>query len=131
MELNTLYKKKADKIRLLDTALQDGSMPDGNPNWREDILAEQRRSLDPVRVPGPYDHLFEPRYWRALRGRRITPERWEKMVIDEEVWTTEKEMLKEVLYNREKALAWNFTEIGRCDERVVPAQVIRTVDHKA
>lgn len=53
------------------------------------------------------------------------------MVIDEEVWPAEKEMLKEVLYNQEKALAWDFTEIGRCDERVVPAQVIRTVDHKA
>lgn len=74
VELNTLYKKKADKIRPLDTALQDGSMPDRNPNWREDILAEQQRSLNPVQVPGPYDHLFEPRYWQALRGCRITPE---------------------------------------------------------
>jgi hypothetical protein len=50
-------------------------MPDGNPNWKEDILAEQRRSLNPVRVPGPYDHLFEPRYWQELRGCRITVER--------------------------------------------------------
>jgi hypothetical protein len=32
VEVNTLYKKKADKVRLLDTALRDGSMPDSNPN---------------------------------------------------------------------------------------------------
>jgi hypothetical protein len=131
VEVNTLYKKKADKVRPLDTALRDGSMPDGNPNWREDILQEQRRSLNPSRVPGAFDHLFEPRYWKKPRGCRITPERWEKMVINEGIWPAEKELLKAMVYNREKALAWDFTEIGRCDEQVVPAQVIRTVEHKA
>jgi hypothetical protein len=52
-------------------------------------------------------------------------------VIDEDIWLREKEMLKEVVYNREKALAWNFTEIGQCDKQVVLAQVIRIVEHKA
>lgn len=36
-----------------------------------------------------------------------------------------------MLYNREEALAWDFSEIGRVKEEVAPPQKIRTVPHEA
>jgi hypothetical protein len=53
------------------------------------------------------------------------------MVINKGIWPAEKELLKAMVYNREKVLAWDFTEIRRYNEQVVPTQVIRTVEHKA
>ena len=43
----------------------------------------------------------------------------------------EKDVLTEILYNREAVLVWDFTEIGKDKKEVVLAQKIRTVEHKA
>ena len=43
----------------------------------------------------------------------------------------EREMLLEMLYRREAALAWDFKESGRVSTEVVPPVVIDTVPHKA
>jgi len=37
------------------------------------------------------------------------------------------EMLKELLYRRELALAWDFRELGRVSREVIPLVVINTV----
>ena len=43
----------------------------------------------------------------------------------------EREMLLEMLYQREAALAWDFKESGRVSMEVVPLVVIDIVPHKA
>ena len=53
------------------------------------------------------------------------------MNIDTNLTAEERTLLKGILLNREKALVWNFTEIGRCDESVVPPMKVHTTEYKA
>jgi len=130
ISVSTMYKRKADKVKPVDKAISDSSNPTGNPLWRETALAIQRQSLK-GRDQGPYDHLFEPRYCTEPPGFRLTEERWHAMLIDDDLRIQERKLLKAMLTNREKALAWEFTELGRCSEDVVPAVKIHTVEHVA
>ena len=54
----------------------------------------------------------------------------EQLIIGN-LWPREQELFKEILYNREGALAWEFSEIRRVSLEVTPPQKIRTVPHKA
>jgi hypothetical protein len=42
----------------------------------------------------------------------------------------EKEVLVEILYNREGALAWDWTELRRISHEVAPPQKIKIIPHK-
>lgn len=65
------------------------------------------------------------------RGCRLKPERLRKMIVGDSVITAEKELLIEMLLHRERALAWDFSEIGHVKPEVASPQKIRTVDHTA
>ncbi len=53
------------------------------------------------------------------------------MQIGSKLWPREKEVLMQVFYNREAALSWEFSEIGRIRKSVAEPQQIRTVPHEA
>ena len=59
----------------------------------------------------------------------MTQERLEKLVIGPDITPQEKDILVEILYNREGALAWDWEEIGRVHHEVAPPQKIRTIPH--
>ena len=65
------------------------------------------------------------------RGARLTPERIQDLKIGQQLLKNEKMLLLAVLFNREGALAWDFSHIGRISSKVAPPQVIRTTPHKA
>lgn len=67
------------------------------------------------------------------RGTRLTKERLEAMLdtVKEVLSEKERELFAYILYNREAALAWEFTKCGRIRLEVVPPQEIRTVDYTA
>jgi hypothetical protein len=48
-----------------------------------------------------------------------------------DLWLKEKELFIELLYNREKAIAFDFSHIRKVKADVAPPQVIKTVEHKA
>ena len=54
----------------------------------------------------------------------------EKLIVGD-LWPRERELFKEILYNREGALAWEFSKIGRVSPEVAPPQKIQIVLHKA
>jgi hypothetical protein len=53
------------------------------------------------------------------------------MKISADLLPREKEMLLEMLYQREAALAWDFAESGRISNAVMPPVTIDTILHKA
>jgi hypothetical protein len=61
----------------------------------------------------------------------LTPERIKAIKIGSDLTYEKRELLLEMLFNREKALAWDFSHLGRVREEVAPPQEIRTVPHKA
>jgi hypothetical protein len=61
----------------------------------------------------------------------MTPERIQAMKISPLLWPKERELLLEMLYRREPALAWDFRESGRISHEVIPPVTIDTVPHNA
>lgn len=53
------------------------------------------------------------------------------MIVGDGLTAIEKELLTEMLFNREAALAWNFSEIGLVRPEVAPLQKICTIKHTA
>jgi hypothetical protein len=48
------------------------------------------------------------------------------MRVDPGLRPNEKELLRQMLLNREPALVWDFTEIGRCYDSVIPPVEVKT-----
>ena len=131
-ELRTLTMRKtvANKVRPVDSALSDGSVPDGDPTWREKALAVAQTKMT---FGSEWDELVVPRFTELVRGSRLTPDRLLALLstVDGVLSDQEKEMFVHILFNREAALAWDFSECGRISPTVIPPQVIKTVPHLA
>jgi hypothetical protein len=130
VDVFTMYKRKADKVRPVeaDVTLTDGSTPGGLVAWREDCL--KREALLPPGT-GPFDGtLLIKKFSSIPRGSRLTAERIKALVTGTELRPRERELFLEMMFNREAALSWDFSEIGRVRPEVAPPQEIRTVEHK-
>jgi hypothetical protein len=123
----TLYKRKVDKVRPVDCGESDGDNPGGVSNWVE-ILKRSDVYHEPT---GVYSKWLILKFSDIERGSRLTEERISKLVIGSGLTKEEKALFIEMLYNREKVLAFDFSHCGRVRREVAPPQVIKTVEHKA
>ena len=129
-EVHTAYKKKADKVKPVDHDQSDGSRPTFSRKWKEDAIREaEEKGLHLPREP--HDRWFIPKFSSIKKGSRLTPERITKLQIGDFLTPREKELLLGMLFNREAALSWDFTEKGTIKESVAEPLKIRTVPHKA
>ena len=119
----TAYKRKADKVRPVDAPLLDGSQPAGDPEWRQKAIARERYQ------PGKYSKFITGKFSNIKKGSRLTKARMATLDVGD-LSPAEKDVFLNMLYNREAALAWDFSEIGLLREEVAPASRIRTVEHK-
>ncbi|KAJ5110888.1 hypothetical protein N7532_001423 [Penicillium argentinense] len=129
--LNTLYKRKADKVLPMNVPLKDGSVPEGRPDWQRICLEKYHTRFRAPDVRTRFDKYLKPRIAEFARGARLTPEREGAMIVGKDLMPEEKEMLRELLFKREGALAWSWEHMGRVREEVYGPQVIRTVEHEA
>lgn len=125
--VNTAYKRKANKVRPLDIDSGTGETPGGLPDWRAKVITEEEPKPDDSK----FSDLVHPKVSNILRGSRLTPERLAKLRIGEHLTVEERKLLIHVLYNREAALSWTFSEIGSLRPEVAPPQRIRTEPHTA
>jgi len=127
---NTLYKRKGVKVNPVDNAPSDGSVPEGNAEWREERWAEAMKTLQPSTH---LDEFFTPKFSTIASEDRLTPKRLEEVLdkTSDVLWPKEQELLGRVLRNRAAALAWDFNHLGKVHPSVVPPQKIRTIPHKA
>jgi len=133
VHVNTAYKRKADKVRPVNSDQSTGEAPGGLPDWFE--ILWKRRMKYPKEMetdpPHRYDQYITSRFSRIARGSRLKPERIDRLKIGADLTPNEKEFLIEILYRREEALAWDFSEMSRIHPEVAPPQKIRTVPHEA
>jgi hypothetical protein len=129
LQINTLHKRKAQKIQPVDDSGQKSRTVEGALDWKEKAKARQKPNADTHSAP--FKKYFEPRYAEFPRGTRMTPERLKDMKISTDLQTREREMLLELLFRREGALAWDFSESGRVSNDIVPPIKIDTIPHKA
>lgn len=102
----TLYKRKADKIRPVDAFNIDGSTPRGRVDWKktawERIREIAAKNADPT---SKYHGFVVPRTTDFPRNERLTIERAKKLIVGEGLTLEERDLLVEILTNREAALA--------------------------
>jgi hypothetical protein len=79
---------------------------------------------------GKYDYLLISKFSAISREARLIFERFAEMKIEKKLLEVEKDFLTKILYNREAALAWDFTYCGRVRPEVVLPQKIKTVPYK-
>ncbi len=72
-----------------------------------------------------------PKFSDIEEGSRLTPERAEKLRIGSDITEQEKDLFLMMLFNREVALAWDFSHLGKVKPEVAPPQKIETIEHKA
>jgi hypothetical protein len=130
-QANTLYKRKADKVRPVNSTDSDGSVPIGDPNWESVCFEKYHRRFLAKDEPSEFDDLLNPRIATIARGARLTPEREEKLLIGNGLLPREKLLLRELLFKREGVLAWSWEHMGRIREEVAPPQRIKTVKHES
>ena len=126
--VRTLYKRKAVKVVPVDEAHSAGIKPSGEEGWRERLIKEEKeRGLDGGAYPGE----LIPKFLTIEQGRRLTQARIRKLDIGEHLTTNERDLLHEMLFNREAAIAFDSAEKGRFHNFIESPHVIPTVPHKA
>jgi hypothetical protein len=92
--VSTAYKTKANKVRPVDPRETDGSKPRGSLDWLKrskanDVLCESRLYLE----------WITPKFLDIRKGTRLTKERIKDLIIRDSLWSREKEVFLEMLYN--------------------------------
>ena len=131
--VSTMYKRKADKVRPVNMADPSGDNPGGVQDWEKRAMERRMRALEEKRLKretGPFSAWITPKFSAMARGSRLHGERKAKLLVGE-ITPEERELLIEMLYNREEALAWTFDEMGQIHMDVAPPQKIRTIPHEA
>jgi hypothetical protein len=123
-----MYKRKAQKVRPVDSSYSDGTSP-GRLGWKDEILEGEQQGYHYKQAP--YGHWLIPKFSTLTKGTRLTDERVALTQIGIDLLPQEKELLMQVLYNREAVLSWDFSEIGKVRSAVAVPQQIRTVPHTA
>jgi hypothetical protein len=102
----------------------DGKSPGGVLNW-----VERSKESDVYNEPvGEYSKWLIPKFSSIERGSRLTEERASQLIIGKELTKEEKALFIEMLYCREKVLAFDFSHCGKIRPEVAPPQVI---EHEA
>ena len=70
-------------------------------------------------------------FCNIYKGSRLIPGHLGKLLISSILLLLKKELLIKVLFNREGALAWEFSKIKRISTNIAPLWVIRIISHKA
>jgi len=120
IEALTLYKRKKDKILPANQPHAGGLKPGGEKDWKIKLV----RNPSPVNIKYPW---LIPKFSNIPRGLRLTAERIAGLKIGTGITNQEREVLMEVLYNREAGIAFDFTEKGVFKPEVESPHIILTI----
>lgn len=115
---------------IVDSSRSDGTEPCGSITWRNEILKHEKPTLE-IGMQLKFSDWLIPKFSTLARGLRLEPERLQKMIVRNSMTLAEKNLFTEMLFNREAALACDFSEVGRVKRKVASPQKIRTVEHTA
>ena len=123
----TVYKTKANKVQLVDLGKTDSSKPSRSLNWFEKSKLDNFLYLNSRQ----YVDWIISKFSDISKSLCFTKEQIEQLIVEDSLQFKEKELFIEMLYNWEKALAFDFLEIRKVKPDIALAQVIKTVKYKA
>jgi hypothetical protein len=94
VEVNRAYKRKAEKVRLVDLGESDGSKPGGVTDWiakskEKDVQGHEEK----------YPGWLIPKFSDIKKGSRLTDERLKKLIVGGDLTLQERDLFEEMLYN--------------------------------
>ena len=128
LQVNILYKKKVDKVRLVDTLALDRSILRGCVDQYEHVITRERVVGKHILVD-KFDYQLYLRIVDFKLGIRLTQERLEKLQVSNILKPQERELFMEYLYNKEATMLWTFEEINRVNKDVTLLQRIQTIPY--
>ncbi len=96
------HKRKSQKVQPVDLDLSDGYKPNGSDVWRKNAIKREIPILDST---DKYTYWLILKFTPIAKGARLTLERLSKIIIGDGMTTQKKDVLTEILYNREAVLA--------------------------
>jgi hypothetical protein len=78
--MDTIYKRKADKIKPVDLDKSDNSIPGESKSWRENIIREEMKNVNPD-SDDLYAKWLISKFFKITKGSRLIPERIEKLIV--------------------------------------------------
>ena len=129
-KVNTLYKHKADKVHPVNYSGPSGDTPGGFEDWPERCL-QQYHTSPAWDKPSRFDKHLHPQIATFPQGTHLSPDQAEQMMVGSELTLEENDLLLEILFKQEGALAWGFEDIRCVCPKVAPPQQMRTLLHEA
>jgi len=80
----------------------NSTKPGGYTDWKRKII-EATQTQDSDTDNGQYISLLIPKFSTIPRGSRLTPERLNSIIIEENLTPQKKELFTEILYNKKAA----------------------------
>ena len=84
-----MYKRKAQKVRPVDSSDSDKTFPGGGARWKESVIRSEVQQISKD-GQGSYASLLIPKFGSIGRGSRLTDTRVAAMQIGSELWPREK-----------------------------------------
>ena len=124
-----MYKKKIQKIQLINSSISNDFTSEDRMNWRKKAII-RKKAFELNWSRELYDHFIIFKFFDIKREFRLTSKRLKTMKIENDFWLEEKILLFNILYNREKALVWNFSKIKTISKKMNSSIQIRTISHE-
>jgi hypothetical protein len=121
------YKRKDQKMKFSDICVSNDSKSDDDVTWKENIIKKKKYFKD---FTNQFAEFLISKFFELTKEARLKFERIQKMQIKNELLKREKELLFEMLFNREIAFFWDFIEKDLIRSKVSSLMKIRTMSHE-
>jgi beta-N-acetylglucosaminidase len=122
------YKRKDQKMKLNDICVSDDFKSNDDVTWKKNIIKKKKYFKD---FTNQFFEFFISKFFELTKEARLKLEQIQRMQIKNELLKREKELLFEMLFNREIAFFWNFIEKDLIRSKVTSLMKIRTMSHEA
>ena len=123
LDVDILYKKKVDKVKPMDLSYEGGLKPEEKEDWWQKAIAKE------VYTPRKYSGWIIPKFSVIKKGTCLTMEMIENLNVAKNLTVGEKDVLLEVLFNREAAITFDFTAKGHFSDEIEPPHVVSTISY--
>jgi hypothetical protein len=78
--MDIIYKRKAEKVKPVDSDKSNGSIPKKSKSWRENMIREEMKNMNPD-PDDLYAKWLIPKFFKIAKSNRLTPKRIEKLIV--------------------------------------------------
>ncbi len=128
VKVYTIYKRKNQKIKFSDICVSDDFKSNDDASWKKNIIKKKKYFKNLI---DQFVEFFISKFSELTKETRLKSERIQRMQIEDELLKRKKELLLEMLFNREAALFWDFIEKDSIRLEISSFMKIRTISHEA